>query len=297
MAAGMSLGRSPFIRIESNPKTKEPSSKSNSNVLKARTDLIESVGGSDHALLAAVYSQWKESENDSSRRRSVCDALGLSFSVMRDMDQLVKQLDSALVGLGFSQSVDSNQNGKLWRVIRACAVAALAPSQLVKVVRPAAKYEKTTEGAKEVEAHARELKFLIRTARDSEQKDNPLSEERVFIHPSSGNFSVGDYSCPWLVFHSMVRTSKPFLRDVTECNSYSLLLFGGPLEVKASKSVVSIDGWVQLSANSRIGALMGGLRRKVDQLLRQKVRDPSFEIASTEEMRLIIKLIIRDGQN
>ncbi|GAX26203.1 hypothetical protein FisN_16Lh020 [Fistulifera solaris] len=297
MAAGMSLGRSPFIRIDSNPKTKEPSSTFNLIALKNRTDLIESVGDSDHAVLAAVYSQWKVPENDSSRRRSVCDALGLSFSVMRDMDQLVKQLDSALVSLGFPPSADSNQNGKLWRVVRACAVAALAPSQLVKVVRPAAKFEKTTEGAKEIEAHARELKFFIRAVRNLEQKDNSLSEERVFIHPSSANFSAGDYSCPWLVFHSMVRTSKPFLRDVTECNSYSLLLFGGPLEVKASKSVVSIDGWVQLSANARIGALMGGLRRKVDELLSQKVRDPSLEIASTEEMRLIIKLITRDGQN
>ena len=295
MAAGLSLGRSPFLRIDNHQKSKELPGKLNTNILKARSDLTNSVGGSDHALLAAVFSQWKGSNNDNSTRRNVCDALGLSFSVMRDMDQLAKQLDASLVGLGFSPSADSNQNGKSWRVIRACAVAALAPSQLVKVVRPAAKYEKTTEGAKERDANARELKFFIRTVQGESQSQ--LSEERVFIHPSSANFSMGDYSCPWLVFHSMVRTSKPFLRDVTECNSYPLLLFGGPLEVKASKNIVTVDGWVQLSANARIGALMGGLRRKVDQLLRKKVQDPSFEVASTEEMRLIIKLIIRDGQN
>lgn len=297
MAAGLSLGRSPFVLLEGKQGPKGSSSKPNANALKARSDLTETVGGSDHALLAAVFSQWKESNNDNSRRRSVCDGLGLSFSVMRDMDQLARQLDAALVALGFSPSADSNQNGKSWRVIRACAMAALAPSQLVKVVRPATKYEKTTEGAKERDANARELKFFIRTVQNLERSPSQVSEERVFIHPSSTNFSVGGYSCPWLVFHSMVRTSKPFLRDVTECNSYPLLLFGGPLEVKASKSVVTIDGWVQLSANARIGALMGGLRRKVDVLLSKKVQDPSFEIASTEEMRLIIKLIIRDGQN
>lgn len=297
MAAGLSLGRSPFTRIESNQKAKVSSGKSNSHILQARSELTESVGGSDHALLAAVFNQWKGSNNDNSRRRSVCDALGLSFSVMRDMDQLARQLDTSLIGLGFAPSEDSNQNGKSWRVIRACAMAALAPSQLVKVVRPAAKYEKTTEGAKERDANARELKFFIRTVQEKDHSNRQVSEERVFIHPSSANFSVGEYSCPWLVFHSMVRTSKPFLRDVTECNSYPLLLFGGPLEVKASKNIVTVDGWVQLSANARIGALMGGLRRKVDHLLSKKVQDPSFEIASTEEMRLIIKLIIRDGQN
>lgn len=298
MAAGLSLGRSPFIRIDSNQGSKGSSDKTNISILKARSDLSESVGGSDHALLAAVFSQWKGAiNNDNASRRRVCDTLGLSFPVMRDMDQLTRQFDAALVGLGFSPSAGSNQHGKSWRVIRACSMAALAPSQLVKVVRPPAKYEKTTEGAKERDANARELKFFIRSVNDPEKSQTKTTEERVFIHPASTNFSVGAYSCPWLVFHSMVRTSKPFLRDVTECNSYPLLLFGGPLEVQASKSVVTIDGWAQLSANARIGSLMGGLRQKVDLLLSKKVQDPSFEIASTEEMRLIIKLIIRDGQN
>ena len=50
-------------------------------------------------------------------------------------------------------------------------------------------------------------------------------EHRVFIHPSSGLFNVGNFSCPWLVYNSIVKTSKPFLRDATECSAYALLLF------------------------------------------------------------------------
>lgn len=163
----------------------------------------------------------------------------------------------------------------------------MAPGQLVKVRRPAAKFSDTAEGAKAKDSEARELKFFIRI--DSGR------EERVFIHPSSANFSNGDYSCPFLVYNSMVRTSKPFLRDVTECSAYSLLLFGGKLEVKSSKGTIVVDGWAELSANARIGSLMGGLRRRVDTLMAEKVEDPSIDIARSKEMQLIVKLIMSDG--
>ena len=243
--------------------------------------------------------KWNETGTGGGARQRFCESLGLSFNGMRDMAQLVRQLSSSLVSLGFSPSPESNQNGRSWRIIRACAVSAMAPSQLVKVVRPAASYHETAEGAKEKDGQARELKFFIRTASCEDQESvnvDPRSlEERVFIHPSSANFSTGSYSCPWLVYHSMVRTSKPFLRDVTECNAYPLLLFGGNLEVQASKNTVVVGNWVKLAANARIGSLMGGLRQKVDFLLSRKVENPSFDIANTKEMKLIFKLITTDG--
>ena len=144
-----------------------------------------------------------------------------------------------------------------------------------------------------------ELKFFIRGNVDEQQQEtgggNKIKDERVFIHPSSFNFSVGNYYCPWLVFHSMVRTSKPFLRDVSECSAYSLLLFGGDIVVKATDGIVVIDDWVKLDAKARIGSLIGGLRQRVDDLLAKKIEDPSFEIANTNEMKLIVQLLISDG--
>jgi ATP-dependent RNA helicase DHX57 len=82
---------------------------------------------------------------------------------------------------------------------------------------------------------------------------------------------------------------------VTECSAYPLLLFGGDLEILASKETVVIDGWVELSANARIGSLMGGLRRRVDVLLAEKVKNPLLEIEASSEMKLIVKLIRTDG--
>jgi ATP-dependent RNA helicase DHX57 len=72
-------------------------------------------------------------------------------------------------------------------------------------------------------------------------------------------------------------------------------LFGGKLEVQASKGLILIDDWVQLAANARIGALIGGLRRKMDELLAKKVKDPSFDLGHTVEMKLITNLLRNDG--
>jgi ATP-dependent RNA helicase DHX57 len=149
------------------------------------------------------------------------------------------------------------------------------------------------EGAREKDGVAKEFKFFIRQG-EEEAAASP-TQDRVFMHPSSALFSVGNYGCPWLVYHSMVKTSKPFLRDATECSAYALLLFGGNLEVEARNNVIVIDNWVRLSANARIGALIRGLRSKMDDLFEAKIKHPSMNISDTPEMGLIAKLLATDG--
>ena len=295
MAAGMSVGRSPFLRIDNFSRNKEEESVEDMKrriLLEERDNLFKSVGNSDHAMLAAAYLNWDGIRTGAADRKRFCERLGLSLNGMRDLKQLVNQLDSSLAASGYVASPEADRNSKSWRIIRTCAVASLAPSQLVRVQRPMAKYSETAEGAVEKDGVAKELKFYIRA---STSDDPQGSEERVFMHPSSANFAVGSFNCPWLVYHDLVRTSKAFLRDATECSAYSLLLFGGKLEVQASKGLIVVDDWVRLAANARIGALIGGLRRKVDELLARKVEDPSFDIAGTVEMKLIVNLIVSDG--
>lgn len=212
---------------------------------------------------------------------------------MKDIKQLVQQYGSSLSGSGFPASEESDRNAQSWRVLRTCAVASMAPEQLVRVHRPSTKYEETAEGAKLKDGEAKGHKFFIRT--DNDGTTEKQTEERVFIHPSSAMFSVGSYSCPWLVFHSMVRTSKPFIRDATECSAYALLLLGGALTVEARNNVIKVAGLVRLSANARIGALIQGLRSKMDELLQKKIDNPKILISDTPEMKLIVKLLITDG--
>ena len=298
MAAAMSVERSPLLRIDSNVRDEENSIEVMKRriILEERDKLFRSVGNSDHAMMAAAYLNWNAIRSGAGDRKKYCEKLGLSFNGMRDLKLLVIQLDSSLSSLGYESSEDAERNVKSWRIIRACATAALAPSQLVRVQRPVAKYAETSEGAIEKDGVAKELRFYIRLkSAGHNQTDSKAIEEPVFMHPSSSHFSVGSYSCPWLVYHKLVRTSKAFLRDATECSAYSLLLFGGKLEVQASKDLILIDDWVRLAANARIGALIGGLRQLVDELLSKKVEDPAFDIAATVEMKLIVNLLVSDG--
>lgn len=85
------------------------------------------------------------------------------------------------------------------------------------------------------------------------------------------------------------------MRDVTECSNYDLLLFGGNLEVLASNNLILIDNYVRVSANARIGALIGGLRKKLDEILSKKISDPSFDVTTSVEMKIIVKLLRTDG--
>ncbi len=313
IAAGMSIGKSPFIRIDS-PKSNrfqvvndigdEKLEIKNQRILEERKKLFESVGNSDLALLAAAYIQWDNIHGGNGEKRRFCESLGLSVNSIRDMKQMVNQLDGSLTTAGFENANDSDQNVKSWRIVRSCIVAALSPSQIVRVQRSAIKYTETVEGAIQKDGQAKELQFYTRGNNVSGTSDTDpnlnkryhgVSEERVFVHPSSANFSVGDYGCPWIVFHELVRTSKPFLRDVNECNIYDLLLFGGNLKVSSSEGVIIIDDYVRLSANARIGALIGGLRRKVDEMLSQKVSNPLLNVTNSVEMKLIVKLLRSDG--
>ena len=299
MAAGISVGRSPFLRIDSRGAG---NNENNQSILQERASLLETCGNSDHAMVASVFIKWQNLAAGGGARKKYCEQIGLSFNGMKDMLQLVNQYDSSLSMSGFPSSSESDRNSQSWRVLRTCAVAAMAPDQLVHVVRPATKYDETAEGARLKQGEAREHKFFIRTelTEDGTGEAGNISsttqkEERVFMHPSSALFSVGSYGCPWLVFHSMVRTSKPFLRDATECSAYGLLLFGGNLTVESRNNVIRVDNWVQLSANARIGALIQGLRSKMDDLLTKKIDNPGTSISDTPEMQLIVKLLVTDG--
>lgn len=299
MAAGISTGRSPFLRVDTprnNARGEESIQQQKDRlVLEQRSKLFELSGNSDHAMLAAAFISWEQLSAGGGERKKYCDELGLSFTGMRDILQLVNQYDLALSMAGYGRSTESDRNEKSWRVLRACAISAMAPSQLARVQRSSTKYTSTAEGAREKDGVAKELKFFIRQEDPEGTGNEKVKEERVFIHPSSALFSVGNFSCPWLVFFSMVKTSKPFLRDATECSAYALLLLGGNLDVEARNSVIIVDGWVKLSANARIGALIRGLRNKMDNLLSEKIKKPDIDISDTPEMRLIVSLLFTDG--
>ena len=217
MAAGMSAAQAPFSRIDTFGKDLDDTTReTNEAILQERKKLFEKSGGnSDHTFLAAIYLQWDSLQGP--EKRKLCNKLGLIPGRMRDIKLLVEQYDRALRAIGFTSSSEkeSNVNAKSYRIIRSCVVAALAPSQVIRVKRPALKYQETVEGALEKDGVAKELKLFVRSKslliEDDESKVSSQDtasenvEERVFFHPSSMNFKVGNFSCPWLVYHQLVR--------------------------------------------------------------------------------------------
>lgn len=75
-----------------------------------------------------------------------------------------------------------------------------------------------------------------------------------------------------------VKTSRTFLRDCSVASPVSLLLFGGELEVKHAEGYVLIDGWIRVRAAAPTAVLVKELRRAIDALLGQKIRQPELSL-------------------
>jgi hypothetical protein len=146
IAAALSAGRSPFLRIDSFSNGKhrgkddeQEKVSTNKEILEARAALFKMVGNSDHVMLGKAFLLWKEC-NGAAERRRYCDRLGLAFNSMREILALTRQLDSALTTLGFHLTELCNKNDNSWRIVRSVLVASLSPTQVVRVQRPSAKY-------------------------------------------------------------------------------------------------------------------------------------------------------------
>ncbi len=305
IAAGMSVGRSPFMKVMVDRRKGKRAEEFRENdtdekkrwkMLEEREKLRKSVGHSDHSLLAAAYEKWRAAEGGGEKRR-VCDTYGLSGEGMREFKQLRDQYDGALRSAGWEGGSYANMNCGEWKVVRAAVVAALAPGGLVKVERGSIKYDETKGGNVERAGNAKELKFWVRGGEKWEDSGNEKLT-RVFIHPSSGMFEIGNYSCPWLVFHSMVTTSRAWLRDISECSGFGLLLFGGELEVKASEGVLIVGGFARLAAPPRIAVLVNGLKDKMDEILERRIGGGDGGADGGEDetiIKTVTKLLIGDG--
>lgn len=147
IAAGMSVGRSPFLRIDSFNNGKRRSEDeieqekelASSKIIEERAALFKMVGNSDHVMLGKTFLLWRDSTG-ASERKKLSDRLGLSFNGMRDILALTSQFDSSLSSLGFRPSTACNRNENSWRIVRSVLVASLSPTQVIRVQRPSAKY-------------------------------------------------------------------------------------------------------------------------------------------------------------
>lgn len=138
-------------------------------------------------------------------------------------------------------------------------------------------------GAFEVDPEPSQVKFFDR------------ERGRAFMHPGSICFRIGKFDSGFMVFTSMTQTSKLFVREASMVPVYSLLLFGGSLDIDMAHSIISVDGWAEFKAPASIGILVKGLRAELDAVLAAKIRDPGLELSNSKAAAAVMELLSTDG--
>lgn len=72
-------------------------------------------------------------------------------------------------------------------------------------------------------------------------------------------------------------------------------MFSGPIELDTLGRGLLVDGWLRLRGWARIGVLVARLRGMVDDLIAEKVKDPSLSLTENKVIKLVTKLIELDG--
>uniref|UniRef100_A0A671MHC6 RNA helicase n=1 Tax=Sinocyclocheilus anshuiensis TaxID=1608454 RepID=A0A671MHC6_9TELE len=192
---------------------------------------------------------------------------GLKARVIEKMSS--KGSDGVLEATGYEANLNSDNT----KLMSAMLCAALYPN-VVQVRSPQGKYKLTSKGAVKMQPKAEELRFMTK---------------------SDG--AVRHYDSPYLVYHEKVKTSRVFLRDCSMVCVYPMVLFGGgqvSVELQRGEFIISLDdGWIRFAAASHeVAELVKELRWELDQLLEEKIRNPSMDLISCPRGSRIIHTIV-----
>uniref|UniRef100_A0A8C4H6A0 Putative ATP-dependent RNA helicase DHX57 n=1 Tax=Dicentrarchus labrax TaxID=13489 RepID=A0A8C4H6A0_DICLA len=266
------------------------------------------LANSDHLALLQAYKGWCcAAKNGNQAGFLYCRENFLSSRGLQEIASLKRQFAELLSDIGFikeglrariiermcSKGTDgileatgreANLNSDNIRLMSAMLCAALYPN-VVQVRAPQGNYKMTSKGAMKMQPKANELRFMTK------------NDGCVHVHPSSVNYTVRHYNSPYLVYHEKVKTSRVFIRDCSMVSVYPLVLFGGGqvnMELHKGEFVISLDdGWIRFAAAShQVAELVKELRWELDQLLEDKIRNPSMDLCSCPRGSRIIHMIV-----
>lgn len=270
--------------------------------------LAFAVASSDHLALLQAYKGWCcAAKNGNQAGYLYCRENFLSWRGLQEIASLKRQFAELLSDIGFikeglrarviermcSKGTDgvleatgpeANLNSDNIKLMSAMLCAALYPN-VVQVRAPQGNYKMTSKGAMKMQPKANELRFMTK------------NDGCVHVHPSSVNYTVRHYNSPYLVYHEKVKTSRVFIRDCSMVSVYPLVLFGGGqvnVELHKGEFVISLDdGWIRFAAAShQVAELVKELRWELDQLLEDKIRNPSMDLCSCPRGSRIIHMIV-----
>eukprot|EP00483_Globobulimina_turgida_P006867 UN06879 len=186
----------------------------------------------------------------------------------------------------------SDINSKSYKLIKAILTAGLYPN-CIRIKLPKKKYDKTLTGYNETDiSDSRAIKFYLHPRFNQHLGTNG----RIFIHGQSCLKSEISFQCNWLIYLTKIESRNRLqVYDLSMTTPYSLLFFGGKIDVDHQRQHIIIDNWIRFIAPSRIAVLVNELKKMCDYLLMKKIENPMTHIENQGVVKAIERLLKTDG--
>ncbi|VDH96114.1 ATP-dependent RNA helicase DHX36 [Mytilus galloprovincialis] len=210
---------------------------------------------SDHIMLINAFQGWERSKARGNDRQYCYDNF-LSGNTLKLLADMKRQFAELLHDLGFVANRDPrdkevNINSDNIGLVKAVICAGLYPN----------------------------VAKLTNVPRSMEKSPNLTLHDgqKVAAHPKSVNANEKVFMSKWFVYHTIMKTSKIWVYDMTGISPYALLFFGGKISTEEQlwndemKDVVVIDNWVRFWCPAETAVLVKKLRKQLDKLLEEKI--------------------------
>jgi len=270
------------------------------------SDLNNNDRQSDHLLMMVAYDKWVKilQERGMKAAQRFCESKFLSSSVMRMIRDMRVQFGTLLADIGLINlpktgefSGRKKENLDVWfsDPTQPFNMYSQQP-EVVKAILCAGLYPNIAANDKGIT----ETTFNSLTKQGNQTKSYSAwydGRREVHIHPSSINSNFKAFQNPFLVFLEKVETNKVYLRDTTIVSPFSILLFGGSINVHHQSGSVTIDGWLKVAAPAQTAVLFKELRLTLHSILKDLIRKPEKSgIVHNEVVKSMVHLLIEEGK-
>ncbi|XP_065871411.1 DExH-box ATP-dependent RNA helicase DExH7, chloroplastic [Euphorbia lathyris] len=271
--------------------------------LDGSDDANESERQSDHVVMMIAYKKWEKTlrEKGAKAAQNFCSSNFLSSSVMYMIRDMRIQFGTLLGDIGFVNLPKNyrilgkdKENVDSWLSDKAQPFNMYSHYiSLVKAILCAGLYPNVAATEQGITASTMNS---LRQCSAPSTKGHPVwydGRREVHIHPTSINSSLKTFQYPFLVFLEKVETNKVFLRDTTIISPFSILLFGGCINIQHQTGLVTIDGWLKVTAPAQSAVLFKELRSALHSLLKELIQKPkNATIVDNEVIRSMIQLLL-----
>ncbi|CAN1169577.1 DExH-box ATP-dependent RNA helicase DExH7, chloroplastic [Linum perenne] len=259
-------------------------------------DSVGNDGQSDHLVMMVAYRKWAKIMREKGVRAAeqFCKPFFLSSSVMYMIRDMRVQFGTLLADIGLIDPPRNRQSSaKRKEDLDRWLSDTSQPfnmyshhSSIVKAILCAGLYPNVVATEQGLSAAA--LNNLKPSQSSASKGFSTWYDGRreVHIHPSSVNSSSKTLQYPFAVFLDKVETNRVFIRDTTIISPFSLLLFGGSINIQHQSGLVTIDGWLKLAAPAQTAVLFKELRLTLHSLLRELIQKP-------EKSRIVDNVVVK----